>query len=121
MINAVQIKKELETAINNRTDNKEKFNTDYNAGELNAFKKVLKRINQSTDENEICSICKSTIHVMPISVSIDSAVSKTGSNVESHWICKDCVIEDNIKVLPEYLENIEKFGHWSGQSSGNIA
>lgn len=53
-------------------------------------------------EHTECSMCQSTINVMP----------KAGSGVKSHWICKKCVISHNIDVLPEYLENIEEFGHW---------
>jgi len=52
--------------------------------------------------DEKCSICESKIETMP----------KAGSGVESHWICKKCVLQNNIDVLPEYLENITEFGHW---------
>jgi len=111
MISTTQLKQELESAIKNREDHWAMFGTEFNDGELNAFKEVLRRINQFVKDEEICSICQSTIHVMP----------KAGSGVESHWVCKNCVIENNLEVLPEYLENIEEFGHWHRPLSGGIA
>ena len=61
-------------------------------------------------KSEKCSICPSTINVMP----------KAGSGVESHWVCKNCVIENNIEVLPEYLQNIEDFGYWYRPLEGSL-
>ena len=49
-----------------------------------------------------CSICGSKDKVMP----------KAGSGVETHLICLKCVTQNDIEVLPEYLENIKEFGHW---------
>lgn len=51
---------------------------------------------------ESCSCCQSTKHVMP----------KAGSGSVIHWVCKECVEKRELEVLPEYLENIEEFGHW---------
>ena len=110
MISAIQLKEELEKAIANRVENKDQFNTEYNDGELAAFKEVLRRINQFINEDEKCSICQSTTLIMP----------KAGSGVESHWICLKCVNGNNIEVLPEYIENIEEFGHWHRPLSGEI-
>jgi|APSaa5957512535_1039671.scaffolds.fasta_scaffold01088_10 hypothetical protein len=53
-------------------------------------------------EIESCSCCGSDKEVMP----------KAGSGVNTHWICKKCVMDRGIDVLPEYLENIKDFGTW---------
>ena len=57
---------------------------------------------KTTQQEEECSICGNKEQVMP----------KAGSGVESDWICKKCVEQNGIDVLPEYLENIAEFGHW---------
>jgi hypothetical protein len=110
MINPNQLKIELEKAIKNREDNELNFNSEFQKGELSGFKEVLRRINQFFNESEKCSFCQSTINVMP----------KTGSGVESNWVCLTCVNENNIDVLPEYLENIQNFGHWHRPLSGDL-
>jgi len=110
MINPNELKKELEKAIKNREDNPTRFNSEFHKGELSGFKEVLRRINQFFDDDEKCSMCQSTINVMP----------KAGSGVESHWICLKCVNENNIEVLPEYLQNINDFGHWHRPLQGEI-
>ena len=101
-ISTNQLKDEIEKAIKNRQDNPEKFNSEFHKGELDGFKEVLRRINQFFNASEKCSMCPSTILVMP----------KAGAGTVSHWICLRCVKENNIDVLPEYIENIEEFGHW---------
>ncbi len=111
MISTVQLKEELEHAIKNRVDNFEKFGTEFNDGEMAAFKEVLRRINQFFKEDEKCSICQSVALIMP----------KAGSGVESHWVCLKCVNQNDIEVLPEYIENLEEFGHWHRPLDGVIA
>jgi len=110
VISVIQLKAELEKAIKNREDNSNDFNSEFHKGELSGFKEVLRRINQFVNDDEKCSICSSTALVMP----------KAGSGVESHWICLKCVNQNNIEVLPEYIENIEEFGHWHRPLSGEI-
>ncbi len=111
MISTNQLKEEIEKAIKNRENNPEKFDSEFHKGELSGFKEVLRRINQFFDEDEKCSMCQSIALIMP----------KAGSGVESHWLCLKCVNENNIEVLPEYIENIEEFGHWHRPLSGVIA
>jgi hypothetical protein len=110
MISVIQLKEEIEKAIKNRVDNSEKFYTEFHKGEEAGFKEVLRRINQYFDELEKCSMCQSPTLIIP----------KAGSGVESHWVCLKCVNEYNIEVLPEYIENIEEFGHWHRPLQGVI-
>lgn len=105
-----QLKDEIVKAIKNRESNPEKFNSEFHKGELAGFKEVLRRISQFVKDDEKCSMCQSISLIMP----------KAGSGVESHWLCLKCVNENNIDVLPEYIENIEEFGHWHRPLGGEI-
>lgn len=109
-ISTIQLKEELEKAIKNRELNSNEFNSQFHEGELAGFKEVLRRINQFVNDDEKCSICQSTTLIIP----------KAGSGVESHWICLKCVNKLDIEVLPEYIENIEEFGHWHRPLGGEI-
>jgi hypothetical protein len=71
-------------------------------GESKFLRDIASRLSEQIESLRECSICQSKTEVMP----------KAGSGVETHWICKKCVLERGIEVLPEYLENIEEFGHW---------
>lgn len=110
-ISTIQLKEELEKAIHNREMKANEFSSQFHEGELAGFKEVLRRINQFVKDDEKCSICNSHTLIMP----------KAGSGVESHWICLKCVNQNNIEVLPEYIENIEEFGHWHRPLEGVIA
>ena len=110
MISTLQLKEELEKAIHNRENREYDFNSEFHKGELSGFKEVLRRISQFFDDEEKCSICQSIALIMP----------KAGSGVESHWICLKCVKKYTIEVLPEYIENIEEFGHWHRPLGGEI-
>ena len=111
MILTIQLKQELEKAITNRENRANDFSSQFHEGELAGFKEVLRRINQFVKEDEKCSVCQSGALIMP----------KAGSGVESHWVCLKCVNKFDIEVLPEYIENIEEFGHWHRPLDGVIA
>jgi len=100
VIKTITLKAEIEKAIVNREENKDQFYTDIDTGYMQALREILRRIDQFVKDQ--CSICGSKFQIMP----------KAGSGVESHFVCLKCVKQNNLEVLPEYLENIENIGHW---------
>jgi len=56
-------------------------------------------MNETYEEAKIigCSICSSTINLIP----------KAGSGVVIHWVCYDCVKSRNLEVEQEYINKFE--------------
>jgi len=59
-------------------------------------------MNETYDSKTVCSICEGKTHLIP----------KAGSGTVIHWVCLECVNHRELDVLPEYIENIRRYGHW---------